>query len=115
MVDKITLLEAGLKAASLKESVIANNIANIDTPGFRRGDVRFQNLLAAALEHGGAGVSEIEPEIVQPMTTPVSENGNDTSMDLEVGELIKNSGQYKVYMRLMNKLYQQLGQAISGT
>ena len=112
MVDKIALLEAGLKAASLKQSVIANNIANADTPGFRRSDVRFQNLLAKALEQGRASQDQIKPEVYQPLKTQVDDHGNDTNIDLEVGELIKNSSQYKVNMRLMNKLYKQLEQAI---
>jgi flagellar basal-body rod protein FlgB len=113
MVDKIALLEAGLKAASLKQSVIANNIANADTPGFRRSDVRFQNLLAKALEGGDEEPDDLQPEVYQPLKTQVSAEGNDTNIDLEVGELIKNSNQYKINMRLMNKLYKQLEQAIS--
>jgi flagellar basal-body rod protein FlgB len=115
MVDKIALLQAGLKAASLKQSVIANNIANADTPGFRRSDVRFQSLLAKALEKGDTELAGIEPEVYKPLKTQVSDEGNDTNIDLEIGELIKNSGQYKISMRLMNKLYKQLEQAIGGS
>jgi flagellar basal-body rod protein FlgB len=114
MVDRIAILEAGLKAASVKQSVIANNIANADTPGFKRSDVRFGSLLAKALEDGDAELAGLEPEVYQPLKTQAGDNGNDTNVDLEIGELIKNSSQYKINMRLMNKLYKQLEQAIGG-
>ena len=109
----IEYLEAGLRAASLRQSVIANNIANLDTPGYRRSTVNFETRLAKVLSSSRpADLTEIVPEIARPMTTPVKINGNDVNMDQEVGELIKNTGRYKFYLRLMAKMYSQMEQAI---
>jgi flagellar basal-body rod protein FlgB len=111
----IEYLEAGLRAAGLRQSVIANNIANLDTPGYRRSAVEFEKCLAEALSTSGpVDLTRVQAEIIQPMTTPVKSNGNDVSLDTEVGELIKNSGTYKLYLRLMGKVYSQMELAIRG-
>jgi len=92
----------------MRQSVIANNIANSDTPGFRRSEVQFETLLAQAMESGGkVTLEDIRPLVVQPQTTPVNESGNDVSMEMELGELIKNASTYKVYLRLLSKVYHQ--------
>jgi flagellar basal-body rod protein FlgB len=108
--DAIHVLEAALKAASLRQSTIANNIMNAQTPGFRRADVQFQDLLNKALQDGD--LEDAKPQVFQPMNTPVDSNGNDVNMDMEIGEQVKNDAQYKTYLRLMTKLYRQVDQAI---
>ena len=49
----IYLNAAGALAAETRLDVIANNLANIDTPGFRKSTVVFQQRLAEALENPG--------------------------------------------------------------
>ena len=51
--DVLAILERGLDAASLRQTVIANNIANVDTPGFKRSEVVFESELAQALARQG--------------------------------------------------------------
>jgi len=106
------LLAAGLRAASLRGRVIANNIANISTPGYRRKDVRFEALLARALESGEVDLEALRAEIFEPRSTPLNTHGNDVSLDVEVGELVKNSARYKTYIRLLGKMYKQMELAI---
>ena len=105
----IEYIQAGLRAASMRQAAIANNIANLNTPGYRRHAVEFEKLLAEAL--GGSGrvdLGEVAPRLVRPMTTAVNALGNDVNMDMEVGELVKNASTYKVYLRLLAKLYRQM-------
>ncbi len=45
----VNLLEKGMDASWKKNEVIANNIANIDTPGFKRSDVEFESVFRNAL------------------------------------------------------------------
>lgn len=44
------LLERGMDASLLRRSVIADNIANADTPHFKRSDVTFESQLARAIK-----------------------------------------------------------------
>lgn len=106
-------LEAGLRAASLRSKVIANNIANIDTPGYKRQAVQFEKLLAEAMTDGSeVDVREITPEVFEPRTTETDSTGNDVNIDEEIGEMVKNSTRYKTYMRVLIKTYQQMEQAM---
>ncbi len=109
----IEMLQAGLRAARLRQAVIAGNIANLHTPGFRRRTVEFEALLARALKTGRpAELAEVHPVVTQPRSTPVDDEGNDVDLETELGELIKNAGAYKTYLRLLAKLYQQTDLAI---
>jgi flagellar basal-body rod protein FlgB len=109
------LLEQALAVTSLRSKAIANNIANMSTPGYRRLAVRFEELLAEAADGGrDIDLDGIAPELFQPMNTPVDARGNDVNLDVEVGELIKNGAMTKTYLRLLNKVYRQMELAIQG-
>ena len=73
----LDFLEVGIKAESLRQKAIANNVANLDTPGYRRVDVKFEELLADVLDSpNDADLNKITPEIYKPNETEVKENGN---------------------------------------
>lgn len=112
--DSVTdIIEAGIKAENLRQKTIANNIANLETPGYRRIDVRFEELIANAMDSSGSfDPDEIEPEIFRPMQTPVKLNGNDVSLESEVGQMIKNNLRHTAFIRLLNKKYKQIEAAI---
>jgi len=105
-VSVIDYIEAGLKASRLRQSVIANNIANLSTPGFRRGRVLFEEALAKAA--GRVAPGDVEPEVVPAGDTPVNEFGSDVSLEMEVGDLVRNAGVYKTYLRVLGKIYRQM-------
>lgn len=110
----IKYLEAAMRAEGLRQSMIANNMSNINTPGYRRFDIRFEEFLAEAMESGGpVDLTHIKPEIFQPLNTPVNTNGNDISLDMEVGELVKNSLRHKTFVRLLRRRYEQLQLAMN--
>ena len=108
------LLEAGIRAEGLRQKVIASNMANLETPGYRRIDVKFEELLARVLNSGGdMDPKSIEPELYQPKNTPLRSNGNDVSLEVEIGELIKNSLRHTAYVRLLQKKFAQIEAAIN--
>jgi len=110
----IDYIEAGIKVESLRQKAIATNIANLETPGYRRLDVKFEELLARALDSPGrVELSEIEAGIYQPKQTPVKSNGNDVNLETEVGEMVKNTLRHKAYIRLLKKKYNQMELAIN--
>jgi len=85
----IEFLETGIKAEGLRQKAIANNVANLETPGYRRIDVKFEL-------------------IYQPKQTPVKSNGNDVNLEAEVGQMVKNTLRHKAYIRLLSKKYKQM-------
>ncbi len=103
------LLNAGIKAESLRQKTIANNIANLETPNYRRIDVKFEELLTKSLDSSGSvDLSEIEPVIYRPKETQVKSNGNDVNLESEIGQMVKNSLRHTAYIRLLSKKYKQI-------
>ena len=105
----LDIINAGMTAETLRQRAIANNIANLETPGYRRIDVKFEQLLARCLRSSGEfDLSEIEAQIYQPKQTPVKSNGNDVNFEAEIGQMIKNTLRHKAYIRLLSKKYDQI-------
>ena len=113
-VDVVGLLEAGIKAEEARQRTIASNIANLETPGYRRLDVRFEELLAKALKsQPTTDPGAVEPEIFQPQSTPVKSNGNDVNLEMEIGEMLKNSSRQTAFVRLLHKKFSQVAAAVN--
>ncbi|MFC1677650.1 flagellar basal body rod protein FlgB, partial [Planctomycetota bacterium] len=99
---------------SPRQKAIANNVANLETPGYRRLDVKFQELLAQAMDSSGnVNPKEIEALLYQPKDSHVKSNGNDVSLEAEVGAMVKNSLRHKTYVRILQKKYKQMELAIA--
>jgi flagellar basal-body rod protein FlgB len=109
----IDLLESGMRAEGLRQRAIANNVANLNTEGFRRSDINFEKILTRAIEKQDSfDPKQMKIEFVQPKTTPINEFNNDVSLDKETGEMIKNTALHKTYMLLLKKKYQQMDLAM---
>ncbi len=76
-----------LNARQESANLIANNIANADTPGYKAVDVSFDAALSAQLgDTDGAGTSSTAPAATAPQYRTdgvVALNGNDVSLDTE--------------------------------
>jgi len=112
--NMVDIIEAGISAESFRQRVIANNVANLETPGYRRVDVRFKELFAKAMDSaGGVDLGKVELGTYQPENTPVKSNGNDVSLEVEVGEMVKNSLRHTTLIRVLQKKYEQMNLAIA--
>lgn len=98
------VLASALDGLALRQSVIADNIANVDTPGFRATSVDFESSLSAALERG-----EIPAGGVTPATaltdTPVGPNGNNVDLRKESLAAIQSQFQYQMMTRAVSDRY----------
>ena len=112
-INVLNYLEAGIKAEGARQKAIANNVANLNSPGYRRLDIRFEELIAKAIARkSNLDPSQLAPEFYQPKTTPVRANGNDVALDMEIGEMVKNSLRHKTYLLLLRKKYRQFTEAM---
>ena len=103
------VIEAGLKAEGIRQKAIASNVANIQTPGYRSVDIRFEELLGKAMESSDSfDLRDIQSELYEPGTTPVQKNGNDVSLEVEVGKMVRNTLRQKAYIRLLQSKYRQM-------
>lgn len=98
-----------------KHRVIASNIANVNTPNYRRQEFRFETALQQALENGtAADYKAVRGYIAKPNTTPVRNNGNNVDIDSEMLDLGGNSAAYEMYGQIYNKKAEMLKYAIRG-
>lgn len=136
MIDRLlfnktmSVLEQGLNAASLRNTVIANNLANVETPGYKRSDVVFEEELRKALspnnsftgfrtneKHipiGSPSVINVSPQTVIEKDTTMRNDGNNVDIDREMAALAKNEIMYQAIVQELNGEYQKLKSAIAG-
>jgi flagellar basal-body rod protein FlgB len=124
--DTTTVLERALPVLEASQRILANNIANANTPGFRPSHVSFRESLRSALEGVSSGVPLIatHPRHISPGYAAPSivferdtfEPGrNDMStfdVDREMVALTKNSGRFEVLSGILTKRYQQLREVL---
>lgn len=79
---------------ALRHEVTANNIANANTPGFKRSYVPFESELRELLEEGKGSLDDLEPEVRVDEMTQAREDGNNVDMEQETAEMVKNSLRY---------------------
>ncbi|KAA1417837.1 flagellar biosynthesis protein FlgB [Nocardioides humilatus] len=89
-----------MNGLSTRQNVIADNIANVDTPHFRASSVDFESSLRAAIERGDASAA---PSIgVEPTATPVGANDNNVDLRKESIAAIQTQYQYQVVARAIS-------------
>lgn len=107
------LLGRLITAAETRHRVISNNIANVNTPNYRRLDVSFEEQLARELAGNAAG--EAQPEIVQTPGLVARADGNNVDIDREMGQLSKNAMLQQTWIQLLASEMEQMRLAISGS
>ena len=100
-------LAKALDAAGLRHRVIADNIANVETPGFTRSEVSFEDQLKRAFDSTDEDsaikrIQEAQPEARADALSPARPDGNNVSIDKEMAELTKNTLRYETLVRLLN-------------
>ena len=124
--DYINVLDKAADAAWLRNDAIANNIANIDTPGYKRQDISFETELERALGHRrylsmDAKVSRLTRLELKPRTYTDYQNysyrmdGNNVDVDVENVMLAENQLKYNGLMTSINAEFQNLQSAMRGT
>jgi flagellar basal-body rod protein FlgB len=130
--SSVDLLEKGIGASWLRNEVISNNIANVDTPGFKASDVEFEDIMAAAVGRGdgsvgmtvtnekhisanAAGVSDVEAVVTTDETTSAGLDENNVNIENEMTELAKNSIEYYTLVSKVNSEFRNLNTAINVT
>lgn len=126
--NNMGLMEKGLDAASLRNTVIANNLANVDTPGFKRSEVVFEDELRKALtktgqiqglltneKHipiGGVSVTSVSPKVVLQKNNTMRNDGNNVDIDREMALMAENTIYYTAVAQMLNGDFSKIKSAI---
>jgi flagellar basal-body rod protein FlgB len=89
-------LESALRGAAMRQSTIAGNIANANTPGYRRQDVDFHGALRAAMSTGVRDeIDSVAFSATTDGSSPMQADGNAVDIDVENANLAKNGLEYE--------------------
>ncbi|GAB2610977.1 flagellar biosynthesis protein FlgB [Paractinoplanes abujensis] len=105
-------LRVAVTGLAARQSAIANNIANIETPGYKARKVEFEEALRGAVAKG------LSPLGVAPQTRdslePTRLNGSNVNLDEETLSHIDTTMRYQLTLRALDTKYSMLRDAIKG-
>ena len=125
----LPIMHGGLDAYAMRQKAIANNLANIETDGYQRRLVKFEEALGLALEQSGdnltrtnpghlphpSSAAAAEPELVVEEGEPAYFNGhNGVDVDVEMTELARAQLAYRFATRQVRHVIDTLDRAIRG-
>jgi flagellar basal-body rod protein FlgB len=123
----IPLLTKSLDASMLRAKAIANNIANVNTPGYHRIEVTFEDELRKALdstklrgtrtnekhlEMGKLDISSLTPKVKEPIDPTLASGVNNVDIDAEMAKLAENQLLYDFSAKFLKGKFSRLNAAI---
>lgn len=113
--SQFDLLSKMVDVTVLRHKVLSQNVANVNTPGYHNLDVSFDEQLASHMkQHGDAGVSRLQPAIVEDTSSPARMDGNNVDIDREMMRLNKNTLLNNAYLQIVATKTAIMRRAISG-
>ncbi len=128
------LVQRSLDAAAMQHRALSNNIANVDTPGYKRGEVVFREKLKKALdarkEMSGnltlnrTQLGHLSPDVEMPLASVTAElridsnsqlrnDGNNVDIDAEMSALAQNTVMYNALAQISKMQFTALRTAIT--
>lgn len=117
----VDVLKTAADASWLREEVLTNNIANVDTPNYKRQDVEFITYLKSALEQAGTPASTLTQKVNEAnlsgiTTRTYTENttlsyrmdGNNVDLSTENAELAAEQINYNALIDSMNNEFTRM-------
>lgn len=128
----INLLQKSLDVGELRRTVIANNVANVDTPNFKRSDVSFEAELKRAIRsensrpafeakvsdsrhmpfHRPTDAQNVEPRVSLDYLTQVNNNGNNVDIEQEEMDATKNQMLYELMVSAVSHEFTMVNMVI---
>lgn len=114
MPPRTELLAALLDLTHARHSVLAANVANADTPGYKRRDVDFARSLRQLLMAGSAGHRTREQIVIREDDRPAGRDGNNVTVDEELTLLLQNALVYRVATQIVSSRLSLMRRALGG-
>lgn len=126
---KSSILEKSLNATWARNDVISQNLANVDTPEYKRKDIAFEEFLNDSIDRNrlqgnltdkrhipinNRDIEKIEPTLVEDSSeTSMRIDGNNVDVDSEMANLAKNQIKYNALIQMLNSSYSKIKSVIS--
>lgn len=107
----VSALHDALRGLSMRQRAIADNIANVQTPGYRARRVAFESSLASALRTGDDRPVEVTDS---RSSDPTRLDGNNVNLDDETVSMVETGLRYQTMVEALNAKFGLLRTAIRG-
>ena len=115
------LLEQTLRFTVARHRLIAENVVNVDTPGYQQKDLsveKFQALMQDRVDQrreagpGGVSFDDVAGELETPQRGILFHDGNNRSMEQLMADQAKNAMMHNLCVELLRKQFQALELAL---
>lgn len=119
-----------LDALATRQRAIGENIANVDTPGYKRLEVGFEDQMQQALGQGDklplavdqpgqltigpSAIADLQPQVVRVTGTTGRNDGNNVDIDVEMTKLAETNISYDTIARTLKQRFDILRGVIQG-
>lgn len=112
------IMNKALESAWTRQELINNNIANIDTPGYKRKDINFEQVLTSQVEKTNSihniDINNLYAEIISPYSNVENRmDGSNVDIDVEMAELSKNKIKYDALATQTARYFQRLKSVVN--
>lgn len=113
----VNVLDKAADASWIRNDIITNNLANVDTPNYKRKDVQFETYLIAQVAGGdsldeninGIDLSNLTPTTyVDQASLSYRMDGNNVDIDTETAEFAKNQIRYYTLLDSMTQEFSRI-------
>jgi flagellar basal-body rod protein FlgB len=109
------LLSKLLDSSALRHRAVSQNLANVNTPGYRRLEVSFEEQLARQMNgKGQVDLEGLKLEMMESKGLPERADGNNVDIDVEMGQMNKNALLYQTYTQVLASKIGTMRSAITG-
>lgn len=106
----LVLLQKFLDISAMRQTLVATNLANVDTPGYHTRDIDFHGELRRAFD--GASDDTISPSVVPVRGLLARPDGNNVSVDREALLLAETQLQFKAATAILRAEFSEITTAI---
>lgn len=119
---KIQILKKALDGSWARHNAISNNIANVNTPGYKRINVEFEEKLRRAIEGSKlslyatnkghisnlGNINQLDPDFSVEKSYSTRKDKNNVNIDVENAELAKNTILYDALIRQISDEFNKI-------
>lgn len=126
----LDVMQRGMGAANLRQEVISHNIANVNTPNFKKSDVIFEDLLAKELDLDATGRLKVvrthdrhmpiafrgraAAKVELDPSSSMRYDKNNVDIDVEMASLAKNSLYFNALAKQVGAEFSRMRTVVAG-
>ena len=108
-------MEKALNVSQARNDTISQNIANVDTPNYKRKDVAFEQYFIDSLNNANmdSEANSFQPTVIEDKSdNKMRIDGNNVDIDSEMSYLAKNTIKYNALVQLINGNFSKIKNVI---